>query len=112
VRTVVRGLAALATTCPGDGCLIATAMVEARDDPGAMAVVERQVTRLEVGFREALSAAQEAGELAPCARPERLAHALITSVYGIGLLSRLPSSGPRIADAVSVLMAQLDDAAA
>jgi len=112
VRTVVRGLAAMATSCPGEGCLTVTAMVETRDDAGALAVVERHVKRLEGGLSAALVAAKAVGELAPGARPERLARALITSIYGIGLLSRLPSSGPRIADTVSVLLALLDDAAA
>lgn len=111
VRTVVRGLAAMATSCPGEGCLTVTAMVETREDPGALEAVERHVERLEGGFRGALTAAKEAGELRPAARPERLARAIITSIYGIGVLSRLPSSGPRIADAVSVLIGLLDDAA-
>ena len=112
VRTVIRGFAALATACPGEGCLTVTAMVETRRDPAALAVVERHVERLEGGFRDALQLALERGELMPAVRPERLARALITSVYGIGLLTRLPSSGGRIADAVSVLIGLLDDAAA
>lgn len=112
VRTLIRGLAAMATTCPGNGCLTVTAMVAKSDDTSSLEVVERHVARLEAGFRAALVAAEAAGELNPGAHPERLARALITSVYGIGLLSRLASSGPRIADTVSVLLALLDDAAA
>jgi TetR/AcrR family transcriptional repressor of nem operon len=112
VRTVIRGLAAFATACPSEGCLTATAIIDTRDDPAALAVVEQHVQRLENGFRDALQLALERGELATDARPERLARALITSIYGIGLLTRLPSSGARIADAVSVLLELLDDAAA
>lgn len=112
VRTLVRGLAAMAANCPGEGCLTVTAIVETRDDAGSLEVVERHVERLESGLRSALVAADAAGELVATAHPERLARAIITSIYGIGLLSRLPSSGPRIADTVSVLLALLDDAAA
>jgi len=112
VRTVIRGLAAQATACPSEGCLTVTAMVETRNDPEALDVVERHVELLEHGFRAALASAQAKGELRPDARPERLARALITSVYGIGLLTRLPSSSARIGDAVSVLIGLLDDAAA
>lgn len=112
VRTVIRGLAAMASSCPGEGCLTVTAMVEAREDPAAMEVIEGQVQRLEAGFRAALESAQASGELVPGARPGRMARALITSLYGIGLLTRLPSSGARIADAVSVLLEWLDEAAA
>ena len=110
LRTLIRSLAALATTCPSDGCLTATAMVESREDPEALAVVEQQVERLESGIRAAVQQAQRRGELRPGVRPERLARALITVTYGIGLLARLPGSGPRIADAVSVLLELLDEA--
>jgi TetR/AcrR family transcriptional repressor of nem operon len=108
VRTVVRGWADLATRCPSEGCLTARAIVEARGDPDARAVAEAQVARLEAGFREALERAREAGELRPEVRPERLARALVTAAYGIGVLARLESSGPRIGDTVSVLLALLD----
>lgn len=112
VRTLIRGLAALATTCPSEGCLTVTAMVEKRDDPEALAVVEGQVARLERGFRDALARAREQGELRADARPVRLARFLTTAIYGIGLLTRLPDSGGRIADAVAVLLDFLDDAEA
>jgi TetR/AcrR family transcriptional repressor of nem operon len=112
VRTLLRGFAALATSCPSDGCLTVTAMVEIRDDEEAMAVVERQVVRLEDGLRDALERARDRGELRADARPERLARALTTSCYGLGLLARLPGSGPRIGDAVAMMLALVDDAAA
>jgi len=112
VRTVIRSFAAMATACPSEGCLTVTAMVENRNDPEALAVVERQVQRLESGFRETLERAQELGELKRDTRPERLARALTTTCFGMGLLTRLPGSGPRIGDAVSVLLSLLDDAAA
>ncbi|HBP18634.1 MAG TPA: TetR family transcriptional regulator [Planctomycetes bacterium] len=108
VRTVIRGLAAFATSCPSEGCLTVTAMVENRQDKDALAVVERQVERLEEGLRDALNQAQERGELSPDARPERLARSLVTTLYGIGLLTRLPGSGARIGDAVSVALSLLD----
>ena len=112
LRTVLRGWAALATTCPGAGCLTARAMVEIHDDTEALGVVDAQVERLEQGFVEALARARAAGELRADARPERLARALVTSIYGLGVLSRLPSSGRRVADTVSVLIGLVDDAAA
>lgn len=111
VRTLIRGFAAMATGCPNEGCLTVTAMVENRDDPEALATVEHQIRRLEDGFREALERSREMGELKREVRPGRLARALTTACYGIGLLTRLPSSGPRIGDTVSVLLGLLDDAA-
>jgi TetR/AcrR family transcriptional repressor of nem operon len=110
VRTLIRGMAAMATSCPSEGCLTVTAMVENRDDAEALAIVEGQVNSLEQGFRMALENAQGLGELRPEARPARLARSLTTAVYGIGLLTRLPGSGPRIADAVSVILETLDTA--
>lgn len=111
VRTIVRGWADYATRCPGDGCLTVTAAVEARGQPGALEAVEAQVTRLEQGLRDALQRAQAAGELRPEARPQRLASALVVIANGIGLLGRLPSSGPRIAETVGLMLGLLDDAA-
>lgn len=112
VRTVIRGFAAMATSCPSEGCLTVTAMVEGRDDPEALEVVERQVERLERAFRDALERARKLGELPRDARPERLARALTTACSGIGLLSRLAGSGPRIADTVAALLGLIDAAAA
>jgi hypothetical protein len=111
VRTLLRGFAALAATCPSDGCLTVTAMVEIRDDAEAMAVVERQVQRLEDGLQDALERARERGELAAGTHPDRLARALTTTIYGLGLLARLPGSGPRIGDAVAMMLALVDEAA-
>ncbi len=111
MRTLIRGFAALAPSCPSEGCLTVTAMVENRDDPEALAIVEEQVGRLEQGFNDALTRARDLGELKPTVRPERLARSITTTCYGMGLLSRLPSSGARIGDAVSVILGQLDDAA-
>jgi TetR/AcrR family transcriptional repressor of nem operon len=112
VRTLVRGWADLASRCPSEGCLTATAIVEARGDADALAVVEGQVGRLEEGFRDALERAKRAGELRPDARPERLAGALISVAYGLGVLARLPSSGRRIGESVAVALGLLDAAAA
>ncbi len=112
VRTLIRGFAALAPTCPTGGCLTVTAMVETRDDAEALAAVEEQVARFENGFRSALERAQQQGELKAEVRPERLARSLTTTCYGLGLLSRLPSSAARIGDAVAVMLDLLDDAAA
>lgn len=111
LRTLIRGFAAYATACPSEGCFTVTAIVENRDCADALAVVERQVERLERGFEDSLQRAQAAGELKPSARPARLARALTTTCNGIGLLTRLPSSGPRVADAVSVLLELLNSAA-
>ena len=112
LRTLVRGWAVLATQCPGPGCLTATAIVESGADADALAVVETQVNRLEQGFRETLERARENGELKKSASPIRLARALTSTLYGFGVLSRLPSSGPRIGDAVGVLLDLIDAAAA
>jgi TetR/AcrR family transcriptional repressor of nem operon len=111
VRTLIRGFAAMATTCPSDGCLTATAMVEIRDDPEALAIVASQVERYEHGLQRALERAQALGELRDGAQPIRLARALTTVSYGIGLLTRLPGSGSRIGDAVSVQLEILAGAA-
>lgn len=111
VRTVIRGFAAKATSCPDTGCLTVTAMVENRDDADVLAIVEQQVERMERGFADALRSAKEQGELSEGSHPDRLAPAMVTTCYGMGLLSRLPSSGPRIADAVSMLLGLLDAAA-
>ncbi len=112
LRTLIRSLAALATGCPGEGCLTVTAMVENRDDPEALAAVGRQVERFERGFRDNLERARKQGEIRSDVRTARLARALVTTCYGMGLLNRLPGSGARIGDAVSVLLGLLDDAAA
>jgi TetR/AcrR family transcriptional repressor of nem operon len=111
VRTVLRGWADLAPRCPTEGCFTARAIVEVHDDPEALAIVEGQVGRLETGFRDALTRALEAGEIRSDVRPERLAHTLTTMAYGLGVLARLPGSGRRIADSVSVLLEIVDDAA-
>lgn len=111
VRTLVRGFAAKATSCPNEGCLSVTALVENRDDAEALAVAERQIERLESGFRDALGRAKDAGELRADTRPERLARVLTTTCYGIDLLGRLPGSAARIGDAVSVLLELVDAAA-
>lgn len=110
VRTLIRGFASLATTCPDEGCLTVTAMVEARDDPEALAIVTEQVERLERGLQLALLRAQELGEIRSEVRPEQLARTLTTVIYGMGLLVRLPGSGGRIASAVSFLSESLDAA--
>jgi hypothetical protein len=65
---------------------------------------------LEYGFHETLGKARDLGELKPGADPGSLARALTTTCYGIGLLARLPGSGPRIADGVTFLLGMLDEA--
>ncbi|MCB1184016.1 TetR/AcrR family transcriptional regulator [bacterium] len=112
VRTLVRGFAALASTCPAAGCFTVTAMVESRDDPEAVAVVAAQVARFEDGLHAALAEARAGGELRPDADPRRLARTITTAMYGLGLVVRLPDSAGRIADTVATLLALLDEAAA
>ena len=112
LRTLIRGWAAMAATCPGEGCLTVVAIVENAGDAEALAVVEEQVERLENGFLDALERARAADELVPGADPARLARSLTSTCYGLGLLSRLPGSGPRIGDAVATMLAQIDAAAA
>lgn len=112
VRTLIRGFAAMALECPSEGCLTVTAMVENRDDPEALAAVGTQVTRMEDAICGALARARDVAELSPGASPERLARSLVTSCYGMGLLTRLPGSSGRIADAVSVMLDLLDASAA
>ena len=112
LRTVIRGWAALATQCPGNHCLTIVGIVENHGDAEALAVVEKQVERLENGFRNTLERAQTAGELQPTASPARLARSLTATCYGLGVLSRLPSSGPRIGDAVAVMLELIDQSAA
>jgi TetR/AcrR family transcriptional regulator, transcriptional repressor for nem operon len=111
VRSLIRGFAAMATVCPSEGCLTVTAMVESRDDPEALTVVASQVERLELGISAALEQALDLGEIRPDAKPQQLARAVTTSVYGIGLLVRLPGSGARIASVVSFLIDSIDEVA-
>ena len=108
VRTLLRGFASLATMCPSEGCLTVTAMVETRDDEEALAVVAGQVDRFEQGLAAALLRAQELGEIRPAAQPQQLARVLTTSIYGMGLLVRLPDSAGRIGAVVAHLLAMLD----
>ena len=112
VRTIVRGMADLATRCPGNGCLTVTALVDVPDDEETRAVVEEQVDRLERGFHAALNAARAAGELGADVNTARLARSLTTMFFGLGVLSRLPGSGPRIADAVGAALETLEAAEA
>ncbi len=104
LRTVLRGWAAMASGCPGEGCFTITAIVVNRDDPKALEIVEQQVDRLEQGFQKNLEQACQAGELVPGAKPARIAHSLTTMCYGIGLLSRLSGSGVRIGDTVAEML--------
>ena len=112
LRTVIRGWAALASQCPSEGCLTAAAIVENRGDAEALRIVEHQVERLEEGFRRTLERASDRGELLESASPTRLARALTSTCYGLGVLARLPGSGARIGDAVAVMLALIDDWAA
>ncbi|MFT5232718.1 MAG: TetR/AcrR family transcriptional repressor of nem operon [Candidatus Krumholzibacteriia bacterium] len=112
VRTVVRALAALAATCPSDGCLIVGAIVENHDDQEIREFAEHEVERFESGLQAALTEAQDKGELLVSARPAKIARAITTAMFGIGLLIRLPKSGPRVADTVSVLLELIDETAA
>ena len=112
LRTVIRGWAALASQCPSEGCLTAAAIVENRGDAEALGIVEHQVERLEEGFRRTLERASDRGELLESASPTRLARALTSTCYGLGVLARLPGSGARIGDAVAVMLALIDDWAA
>ncbi|MFT7677237.1 MAG: TetR/AcrR family transcriptional repressor of nem operon [Planctomycetota bacterium] len=111
LRTVIRGWAALAAQCPGDGCLTVAAIIENRKDAEALGIIEGQVKQLEHGYRDTLRRAAAAGELKPGADPARLARVLTSTCYGLGLLSRLPSSGPRIGDSVAAMLDQIDLAA-
>ena len=107
LRGLLAGWAGFAEHCPTDGCLTVNAIIEA-DDAEARAAVEVHVERLEAGLRAALAAAVEAGELRADTPVERLARAMITTCYGIGVLGKLASSGPRLADAVEDLLERLD----
>ncbi len=111
LRTLLRGFAAYATSCPSEGCFTVSAMVENRDDPEALAIVERQVVRLESAYQATLERAREAGEIRADVRADRIARLLVTTGHGIGLLTRLPDSGPRIGDSVASLLELVDEVA-
>jgi TetR/AcrR family transcriptional repressor of nem operon len=111
LRTLLRGFAAYATACPSEGCFTVSAMVENRGDAEALAIVDAQVTRLETAYRDVLERAKARGELRSDVRTHRLARTLLTTCHGIGLLTRLPGSGPRIGDAVASLLDLVDGAA-
>jgi len=104
LKTVLRGHASIATGCPGNGCLAARAIMEIQNDPEALAIVDAQVERFEAAVRDNLARAQAAGTVRADARPARLARTIVTTIYGMGVLSRLPGSGPRVADAVATLL--------
>ncbi|MDF1837146.1 MAG: TetR/AcrR family transcriptional regulator [Planctomycetota bacterium] len=104
LRTVIRGWAAMAAQCPGEGCFTITAIVVNRNDAKGLAIVEEHVNRLERGYESNLERALLAGELKPDAKPARMAHSLITSSYGIALLSRLAGSSVRIGDSVAEML--------
>lgn len=112
LRTMIRGWAALAATCPGEGCLTVTAIVVSRDDPEALGTVEQQVDRLEHAFEANLLRAEAAGELKANVNLLRIARSLTATCYGLGLLSRLPGSSPRIGDAVAQMLELIDGIAA
>ena len=66
---------------------------------------------LEQGFKAVLERAKVRGELRTQAAPARLARLLTSTVYGFGVLSRLPGSGPRIGDAVAGMLELIDSVA-
>ena len=111
LRTFVRAWAALATTCPVEGCLTIGGILEMRGDADALAVVEGQVARLEGGLSDAIAAARSAGEIREDVVPSRLARSLLASYYGLGVLARLPQSGQLVADAVAAALDQVEAAA-
>lgn len=104
VRTVIRGIAAGASQCPSEACFTAATIIEARDDQDMLALVEKQVQRLEQGLMDSLARAQEQGELKPDCKPERLARLLVSIIYGLGILKRFESSSLRIRDTVSLAL--------
>jgi TetR/AcrR family transcriptional regulator, transcriptional repressor for nem operon len=112
LRTLVRGWAALATQCPSVGCLTVASIVDNHDDAEALAIVEQQVERTEAGFRRTLERAAKLGQLKADANPAGLASTLTSTYFGLGLLSRLPKSGPRIGDSVASMLRLIDAAAA
>lgn len=111
LRTVIRGFAALAPACPSEGCFTVSAMVESREDDDVLALAAEQVGRLEGALADALTRARAAGEVRPDVQPERVARAITTSLYGVGLLTRLPDSSARIGATVSVLLEWVDSVA-
>lgn len=109
VRTVLRGFADLAGRCPAEGCLTAKVIVgHQAEDRDLAALADAQVTRLEQGFAAALGRAAAAGELRDGVSPDRWARFLVTACYGVGVMSRLATSGPRVADSVGVMLDLLE----
>lgn len=108
VRTLILSWSAAAAQCPTDGCLTITAIVDSTGDEEARCLVEGHVDRLEKGIRAALKKAQTQGELLPTAAPTPLARSLITTCYGIGVLAKLPGSGPRVKAATNEALTYLD----
>lgn len=106
LRDLIGAWGSFAEACPTEGCLTVNAIIEADDDE-ARAAVETHVERLEAGLRDAVQAAIDAGELRPDAPAERLGRAMITTCYGIGVLGKLASSGPRLRGAVDDLLERL-----
>ncbi len=107
LRTLIRGFASYATTCPAEGCLTVTALVNSREDADALAAVSQHVQSLENGIECALTRAKKQGQINAHTDAASLARYITTSLYGIGLLVRLPDSSARIAATVSHLMESL-----
>lgn len=108
LRALIQSWGAFGASCPTEGCLTVNAIIEAGDEE-ARAAVEVEVERLEAGLVEMVQAAVDGGELEPDTPVARLARAMITTCYGIGVLGKLASSAPRLKDAVADLLERLDD---
>lgn len=70
------------------GCLVVNALAEGGDDPDVVAALGPSSQRLRQGIVDLLTAARDAGEVAPALDVEQAAHALLLTRMGIMLSAK------------------------
>lgn len=93
----------------GRGCLLCNTAVErAALDPGARRHVDAYLDRLTRAFRNALTNAQRAGDVAPDADLDRLAAFFTTALIGVAASLRAEASPAQLHAACAVINGVLD----
>jgi TetR/AcrR family transcriptional repressor of nem operon len=109
VRELIESTAREALTDPDrKGCfMINTAIERVPRDEGARRLVERGLDGLQATIADALTRAQEQGELGPYKDPQALARFLVTFLQGIRVMAHCPEEN-RLTDAVDQALSVLD----
>ena len=91
------------------GCFVANTLVEVgSQDPGIADLLEDTLALLEKGFLEALTEAQQRGELPDSKSPRTLAKALTNAVIGLAVTGKLKHSQSAIHDVYRGTLSMLD----